>query len=73
MWQRQRTTHKKKPKLSEYKGVTKGSNKAVWQGQIWVDGAKIYLGSFETEEQAARAYDEAATQYFGRFAFLNFR
>jgi len=60
-----------KEKTSQYKGVSKAEwNK--WRADIRLNGKKITLGNFATEEAAARAYDAKAKELFGEFACLNF-
>lgn len=49
-----------------------GADMAAWVARISVDYRRIYLGYFTSAEEAARAYDTAAQQYFGEFAKLNF-
>jgi hypothetical protein len=60
---------------SKYKGVTKmntGKRKKKWRSTITVDKKQVALGSYMTEVEAARAYDERAIVEFGEFAWLNF-
>jgi hypothetical protein len=56
--------------ISRYKGVSR--NREKWQARIKVDGKQSHLGIFTDEEDAARAYDAAARELFGEFAYLNF-
>lgn len=53
-----------------FKGVYR--NGRGWQAQIKLNYKTICLGTYQTEEDAARAYDAAALQYHGAFACLNF-
>lgn len=58
---------------SSYKGVCRHNGvKKKWQAYVNVNQKKIKLGYYETEEQAARAYDEAAKKHYGEFARVNF-
>lgn len=44
----------------------------MWKAQITVNGKYEYLGYYESEEEAARAYDRRALTVLGRNAQLNF-
>ncbi len=57
---------------SGFKGVTWNQSSRSWIAQMGQLGKRIYLGSFADKEDAARAYDRAAVEYFGDFARINF-
>lgn len=51
---------------SKYPGVTKRGKK--WIARIRPAGKLIYLGSFDTEELAAEAYNKKSIELYGDFA-----
>jgi hypothetical protein len=57
---------------SRYRGVSFSKRKGKWFAAIRANGRKLWLGYFDNEIDAARAYDTAARKYHGEFARLNF-
>jgi hypothetical protein len=57
---------------SRFVGVFFNRGKSAWYSQITHQGKKMFLGRFDNEIDAAKAYDKAAKQYHGEFARLNF-
>ena len=55
---------------SAYKGVDLHGGR--WRAQIAKDGIRRHLGLFDSEEDAARAYDAAARNLHGPFGRFNF-
>ena len=67
---------------SQNSANTKHTNKHGFRGvfsnyknlvaYIRISQKHIFLGNYDNPEQAAQAYDTAATKHFGEFATLNF-
>lgn len=70
---RRKTKHKTS---SKYKGVSphfcKGWQAIIGYQNIFGQSIKEHLGTFSVEEEAAKAYDQAARLYHSEFAALNF-
>lgn len=67
-----RNQRKQAGRTSRYKGVSFHKRLKRWQASIGIgNGKRLYIGYFDCEEAAARAYDAAAQREFGEFAKLN--
>jgi hypothetical protein len=60
------------PKSSQHKGVHWAKRDKKWRAQIQINGVKLHIGDFSSEDEAAHAYNAIALQYFGEFACLNY-
>ena len=60
-----------KKNKSGYKGVYFNKSTGKWIAQLTVNYKCRHLGTFETAEEAALAYNKAAKQFHGEFAFQN--
>lgn len=71
MQENQRNRNAQSNNTSGYKGVSWHQRHGKWYAHITVDGRRKHLGHFDTAEEAANAYNEAACIHYGEFARLN--
>lgn len=57
--------------VCKYVNTDKCKRLKTWKASIGVNGKSISLGYFNTDVEAARAYNEASIKYHGEFANLN--
>lgn len=69
----QNSRNKQSHGYSKYIGISLNKVTNKFQARIIVNGKSIALGCYLKEDEAARAYDNAAKIYFGEFANLNFK
>lgn len=67
--QNQSNSPSKRRSSSTYKGVNFHRNK--WRATITVNKKGIHLGTYDSEEKAAMAYNAKAKEMFGEFAKIN--
>lgn len=66
------TLKRKTPSTSRFKGVSWHTLAGKWHVQIRHQKMKIYIGLFDDEVVAAKAYDQEALRLHGDFSQLNF-
>jgi hypothetical protein len=55
-----------------FRGVSRHRLTQRWEASLWLNGKQLYLGGFNIQEDAARAYDLAALACKGSKASTNF-
>ena len=72
-WEKQnQNLRKRKGTTSKFKGVHWDRVLNKWRAKINPQKRNLHLGYFDSEEDAARAYDNAAFIHFGKDARINF-
>lgn len=64
-------TYKGLPTSSKYKGVVYRKQGNKYEVRVRVNKKLIRIGLYKLESDAAKAYNNAAMEYFGEFACLN--
>ena len=60
-----------KNSTSKYIGVYYSKQNKKYMSRIHVNNKTLYVGSFQSEEDAAKARDEATLEYYGEYGKLN--
>lgn len=60
-----------KNKTSKYKGVSWRRDRKFWTAKIQLNKKRISAGNYQSEIDAAKAYNQKAMELFGDFACLN--
>ena len=68
-WNQRKT---KNQRTSKYKGVCLDKGRNKFRSTISLNNNQIWIGYFDTETEAASAYDEKARELFGKFGRFNF-
>jgi hypothetical protein len=63
---------KRRGSLSRFNGVTYKKRSRKWVATVWFNRKQTRCQQFDTEIEAARAYDRMAVETFGEFANVNF-
>lgn len=67
-WQNGANQKLRKDNTSGRRGIHQRKDTGKWTAQICVQGKKMYLGQFDTAEEAYGVYCKAAAEKFGEFA-----
>ncbi|MEH0157519.1 AP2/ERF family transcription factor [Limibacter armeniacum] len=69
-WNTMAELRRQQKNSSGYRGVSRDGNK--FRAVLYDKGERIYLGMFDTAEEAAKAYDDESVKRFGETNSLNF-
>jgi len=69
--QNQSNRRKMPGKASRFKGVCYSERRKKWEARVCASYRRYLLGYYDTEEDAARAYDAGAKRVHGEFARTN--
>lgn len=59
------SNRKRPPKNKKFKGIFYSKKEKKWKAMTKIKKKSIYLGSFKTEIEAAKAYNDGITKYWG--------